>query len=242
MTYVCQSATGLTTVDMSNLTSITGTQGMANAFYGCTALTNVDLSSLTTASSGNAMSACFRGCTALTELNFPSLVTINGANAFSGICNACTNLVTVTFPNVQTITGISAMLNAFQNNTSLVNISFPKLKTIGTNNSTANYGQMAGIFNGCTQITTMTFPELEAIYCTGGTNVTYGSFANNTYIQKLYFPKLSYIGYGTGASSANRNACKNVFAGCSALTELHFAAANQSAIQASDGYSTAWGR
>lgn len=242
MTYACQSATVLTTVDMSNLKTITGTQCMASAFYGCSALTNVDFSSLTTAGGGNVMSTCFRNCTGLTQLNFPSLVTINGSNAFSGICNGCTNLVTVTFPNVQTITGTNAMINAFQNNTSLVNISFPKLKTIGANTSGTNYGHLSGVFNGCTQITTMTFPELEKIYCTGGTSAAYGSFANNTYVQKLYFPKLDTITYGTGSTTANRNACKNVFAGCSALTELHFAAANQSAIEATAGYATAWGR
>lgn len=242
MTYACQSATGLTTVDMSNLRTLIGTQCMASAFYGCSALTNVDLSSFTTASGTNVMSTCFRNCTGLTELNFPSLVTINGSSAFSGICNGCTNLVTVTFPNVTTITGSNVMLNAFQNNTSLVNIGFPKLKTIGANTSPANYGHLSGVFNGCTQITTMTFPELEAIYCNGGTSAVYGSFANNTYIQKLYFPKLDFIGYGTGAASNNRHACKNVFAGCTALTELHFAEDNQSAIEASDGYSTAWGR
>ena len=242
MTFACQSATGLTTVDMSNFTTITGTQSMASAFYGCSGLTDVNLSSLTTAHGTNVMSTCFRNCTGLTQLNFPSLVTINGSSAFSGICNGCTNLVTVTFPNVTTITGSSAMLEAFKNNTSLVNISFPKLKTIGTNNSLANFGQMSGVFNGCTQITTMTFPELEKIYCTGAATVSYGTFANNTYIQKLYFPKLDTITYGAGASTTNRNACKNVFAGCTALTELHFGADNQSAIEASDGYSTAWGR
>ena len=61
-------------------------------------------------------------------------------------------------------------------------------------------------------------------------------------VQKMYFPKLTQITYATGASSANRGACNYVFSNCSALTELHFAAANQAAIEASPGYSTAWGR
>ena len=58
----------------------------------------------------------------------------------------------------------------------------------------------------------------------------------------MYFPKLDTITYGTGASSSNQNACKNIFYNCSSLTELHFGAANQAAIEASPGYSTAWGR
>ena len=58
----------------------------------------------------------------------------------------------------------------------------------------------------------------------------------------MYFPKLTTITYGSGASSTNQNACKNVFNGCTSLTELHFGSANQSAIEATSGYSTAWGR
>ena len=58
----------------------------------------------------------------------------------------------------------------------------------------------------------------------------------------MYFPKLDTITYGTGASSSNQNACKYIFANCSSLTELHFGVANQAAIEASPGYSTAWGR
>jgi hypothetical protein len=56
----------------------------------------------------------------------------------------------------------------------------------------------------------------------------------------LYFPKLTTITYGTGASTANKNACKNIFYWCSALTELHFAATNKTAIEATDGYATKW--
>lgn len=41
---------------------------------------------------------------------------------------------------------------------------------------------------------------------------------------------------------SNVTAANNIFYSCSALTEIHFAAANQSAIEASTGYSTKWGR
>jgi hypothetical protein len=119
---------------------------------------------------------------------------------------------------------------------------FTNLTTIGANNSATNYGQLSSCFKNCTNLTSITFPNLEKIYCTGGTTTSYGTFANNDKVQKMYFPKLDTITYGSGASTSNRNACKNVFYGCSSLTELHFGAANQSAIEASPGYSTAWGR
>ena len=69
-----------------------------------------------------------------------------------------------------------------------------------------------------------------------------GTFYYNANIQKLYFPKLDTITYGSGASTSNQNACKYIFQSCNALTEIHFAQANKSAIESSLGYSTAWGR
>jgi hypothetical protein len=134
------------------------------------------------------------------------------------------------------------MQDAFYGCTNLTNVSFANLETIGTNTSSTNYGQFSSTFDNCNALTTLTFPELTAIYCTGGTSGGYGTFSYNNKIQKMYFPKLTTITYGEGASTSNQNACKNVFYECSALTELHFAAANRAAIEATPGYATAWGR
>ena len=58
----------------------------------------------------------------------------------------------------------------------------------------------------------------------------------------MYFPKLHTITYGTGTASGNQGACNYIFSNCSSLTELHFGAQYQSQIEATTGYSTAWGR
>ena len=58
----------------------------------------------------------------------------------------------------------------------------------------------------------------------------------NDYIKKIYFPKLTSILNSDGADATY------VFTNCYQLTEIHFGAANQAAIEASPGYSTAWGR
>ena len=192
-----------------------GANAMYRAFYYCNGLTSVDLSSLTTVSGSSAMNSTFSGCTGLTSADLSSLTTVSGT---------------------------SAMSNAFYNCSGLTSVDLSSLQIIGVNSSTTNYSQFRECFNNCPNLTTLTFPALEAIYCTGGTTTNYGTFAYNTTIQKMYFPKLDTITYGTGASTTNQNACKNVFYGCSGLTELHFAATNQSAIEASPGYSTAWGR
>lgn len=234
--------TNITSVDMNNLVTIDGSNAMTNTFYGCSNLTTISFPNLVTISGDSVMSSCFRSCTSLIELNFPKLKTINGTNSFNNMCNRCNSLTTVNFSSVETITGSGVMTNAFYNCSNLTTISFPKLKTIGTNSSSTNNGHLSSFLPSNSNVTTLTFPELEAIYTNGGTSGSYGSLSNNPYLQKLYFPKLTTITYGDWASTANRAACKNTFYGCSALTELHFAAANQSAIQATDGYSTAWGR
>ena len=134
------------------------------------------------------------------------------------------------------------MSNAFFGCTGLTSVNFNNLETIGTNSSTSENQQFTNCFFNCNNLTSVTFPKLTAIYCTGSGTTNNGTFSSNNRVQKLYFPKLTTITYGSGASSTNRNACKAIFYSCSSLTEIHFAAANQSAIEATAGYSTLWGR
>lgn len=238
---VCTNATRLTSVDFGNVTSINTSYAMSTAFSGCTALTDVDFSSLTSISGTSVMSTAFRN-TGLVNFDLSSVTSVVGVNSMNATFRDCASLTSADFSSVTWVNNNQVMANIFTNCTSLTSVDFGSLETIGADTSAANYGQFTSAFNNCSSLTTLTFPELTAIYCTGSASGANGTFANNNYVQKMYFPKLGTITYGTGASSTNRNACKNVFYGCSALTELHFAAANQSAIEATDGYSTAWGR
>ena len=267
---VCRNCTKLTSVDLSALTTVSGsgTQQFYYAFSGCTSLVNVDLTALTTVSTNYAFNRAFDGCNALTNIDLSSLTTVSNTEPFSNTFYSCSNLATVDLSSLTTVNGNQAFNSAFYNCkkltsidlsslttikgttsfgaafrgcTILASISFPALTQIGNDSSTADYGQFTNAFTG-TAITSVTFPELTAIYCTGGTTASYGTFASNTTIQKFYFPKLNTITYGTGASTTNQNACKNIFNGCTALTEIHFGAANQTAIEATAGYSTLWGR
>ena len=214
MYYIFYNCASLTNIDLGSLTTVSGQSGMNYAFYNCISLTSLDLSSLTTISGNSAMYYAFDGCTSLTSVDLSSLTTISGDNALS---------------------------SAFRNCTSLTSVLFTNLETIGVNSSTAIRGQLSGCFERCDNLTTMTFPKLKEIYCTGGTYTPYGTFAYNDKVQKMYFPKLDTITYGTGAPATNQEACKNIFYGCTSLTELHFGAANQTAIEATAGYSTLWG-
>ena len=234
--------TGLTSVDLSSLTTV-GISALNYAFNGCSNLTSVDLSSLTTVSGSKALQNAFYNCTGLTgALDLSSLTTVSGSQALQYAFQNCTGLTSVDLSSLTTVSGTQALHSAFYGCTGLTSILFTNLQTIGENTSSTNYGQFTQCFNNCNNLTSITFPKLEKIYCTGGTTTSYGTFANNNKVQKMYFPKLDTITYGTGASATNQNACKNIFNGCSALTELHFGAANQAAIEATAGYSTAWGR
>ena len=238
------SCTGLTgTLGLSSLITISTISAMNNAFYGCKNITSVDLSSLTTISGSQAMLNAFNNCTGLTSVDLSSLTTISGSQAMNQAFLSCTGLTgALDLSSLTTVSGDRALGSAFNGCKNITSVDLSNLTTVGANSSAANYGHFSQCFMRCNNLTSITFPKLEKIYCTGSSVGSNGSFANNDKVQKMYFPKLDTITYGSGANSSNRYACKNVFYGCSALTELHFAAANQAAIEASPGYSTAWGR
>lgn len=269
MYYVFRNCTGITSVDLSSLTSLTGTYAlyytfngctnitgaidlsnlttidassvMQNAFYGCTGITSVDLGSLVTVKGSYTMGSAFYGCTGITSIDLSSLTTVIENYAMQNVFYNCTGLTgTIDLSSVSVVRGQFAMSSMFRGCTNITGINLSGLTTIGQNNATQDYGQFTWCFHS-TGITSITFTNLEKIYCTGGTSTSYGTFANNPTLEKLYFPKLTTITYGSGASSANQAACKNVFYGCSSLTELHFASTNKTAIESTPGYSTLWG-
>jgi hypothetical protein len=223
-----------------NITSL-GNYACAYAFRGCTTLKSVDFSSVQVAGAA-ALYYTFYGCTGLTgSIDFSSLTTTNGSSLADAFYN-CANITGVDFSSLSVVNGTTSLGSTFRGCTKLESVSFPSLTRIGADSSTTNYGHFSYCFYGCTKITELRFPELTAIYSTGGSTTSYGTFSYNNYIQKLYFPKLATINYGSGASTANQASIKNLFNSCSALTEIHFAEENQTAIEASPGYSTAWGR
>ena len=151
-------------------------------------------------------------------------------------------IISVDLSSLTTVSGKECCRQMFYLCSGITSVLFTNLQTIGANTQYENYAQFSSCFSGCTNLTSITFPKLEKIYCTGAASPGNGTFAYNSYIQKFYFPKLNAITYGSGASSTKQEACKYIFSSCSSLTEIHFGAANQSAIEATSGYSTLWGR
>jgi hypothetical protein len=81
---------------------------MHSAFFGCTGLTSIDLSSLTIVSGGQAMNFAFQGCSLLQTLSFPSLNSNSfgsNTNQFNNMLSGVKGC-TVHFPsNLQSVIG-----------------------------------------------------------------------------------------------------------------------------------------
>lgn len=204
---------------------------------------SVIFSDLEQCANSYAMQYCLYYCTNLQTASFPKLTTINGSSAFGNVFYGDTKLTSVDLSKLETINTSSSCQYAFYNCTALESIDFSSLKTIGSDSTgnTANNRHLYYAFNGCNKLLTLNFPALEAIYCNGNGS-TYGSFANNNKIQKLYFPKLTTMTWSSAYTNAKRTKpIANMFYSCTALTEIHFASANQAAVEAMTGYSTKWG-
>lgn len=85
----CNNCTNLTSVDLSGLTTLNGNGAMDSAFYG-TNITTVDLSSLTTIS-GTAMTHTFRDCLHISSIDLSSLTTLIAGVSLNGTFGLSTN-------------------------------------------------------------------------------------------------------------------------------------------------------
>lgn len=189
------------------------------------------------------MQYAFYYCTSLKTASFPKLTTINGSSAFGNVFYGDTAMTSCDLSKLQTINTSSAFQYAFYGCSNIESIDFSALKTIGSSSTgnSANNRHLYYAFNNCNKLLTLNFPELTAIYCNGN-GTSYGSFANNNKIQKLYFPKLTTMTWSSAYTNANKaQPIENMFYGCTALTELHFALANKTTVEAITGYGTKWG-
>lgn len=148
--YAFNNCTHLTSVDLSSLTRVTGLNALYCAFQSCSSLTSVDLSSLTTVTSTNALYYAFNNCTGLTSVDLSSLTTVSGSGALNSTFNNCTNLTSVDLSSLATVNGSSAFNYAFQRCTSLTSVSFPALTTSSFGSRTNQFNNMLSGVRGCT--------------------------------------------------------------------------------------------
>lgn len=136
----------------------------------------------------------------------------------------------VVFPSCKEVDHGSLTTGAFHGCKNLVDVSLPNVERIG-----------AGAFKECTSLVNVDIPNAIELYgwvfkdCEKLTNVsaasvksTYASvFSNCSALRAIYLPNCTYM--------------LTCFVNCPALTEIHFAAANRTAIEALDGYASKFG-
>jgi surface protein len=176
MYYAFYGCTGLTSIDLSSLTTVSGNSAMNYAFQNCTSLTSVDLSSLTTISGNGGMNSTFYGCTGLTSVDLSSLTTISGISAMSFAFYGCTGLTSVDLSSLTIISGSSAMNYAFRNCTSLTYLSFPALTSTSFGSYTNQFNNMLSGVTGCT----VHFPSNLQSVIGSWSSVTSGFGGTNT--------------------------------------------------------------
>lgn len=206
------------------------------------AIRSVTFADLTTIDQSYALQYAFQNATSIVSASFPELTAVSGSSSMGNVFYGCSALTSVSFPKLETINTSSSWQYIFYNCSKLTSVDLSKLKIIGNaTTSSSNNRQFYYATNGCTKLTSLTFDSLEAVYCNGNGG-TYGTFANCTKVKKWYFPKLTFFGWSSGYTNANRaQPIEALFYNCTDTTELHFAAANKTAIQALTGYSVKWG-
>lgn len=232
----------INTINFPDLESFTG--GSLSYTFSNTKINQETISfpKITEASSSNSFENTFRFCKGVKNIIFPALKSVTGTRYFADCCNYMYNLEKVSFPVLEIVAGSGSFYDFIEytagasSTTIMPVIEFPKLKQIGS--STTNTYDEFSYFRSGEPYIEQHFPELTTIYCTNSDSS--GTFRNCYGISKFYFPKLTTISPRPNVSGTFISH-KNIFARCDNLTEIHFGAANQAAIEATDGYATKWG-
>lgn len=157
-------------------------------------------------------------------VSFPDLTSI-GVWGMDGCFYNCSSLTTVNLSGLTTV-GDRGLDNCFRGCTSLTSVDLSALTTVG------NYG----IYNCFASCTSLTSADLSALTTVGDSGLS-SCFGLCSLLTNISFPSLTSVqtnSFGT----ASYNYCFN---GCTALTEIHFRADAQTAIEAMTGYADKWG-
>lgn len=213
---------------------------MNDKFARSNAIKSVVFTDLQHADGTSCFDRAFNACIQLQSVSFPKLTTANGQTVFSYCFQGDTKLTTASFPLLEEATQSNAFQYVFGGCPLLENIDFSSLRVVGNPSATTgtSYRQFYYAFQNCNKLTSITFPALEEIWC-NGTAANTGTFSYNNKVTKFYFPKLHTI--SKTAKYGKVTGANNIFYSCSALTEIHFAEANKSAVESMTGYSKKWG-
>ena len=151
----------------------------------------------------------------------------------------------VSFPDLTTV-GIGGLDHCFFICTSLTSVDLSALMSVGNNG-------LSGCFSSCEQLTSVDLSVLTSV----GNNGLSSCFAGCGSLTSVKLPALTSVGHDglnscfsedplttisfPALTDVQTNSFENCFADCTALTEIHFRADMQAAIEAMTGYADKWG-
>lgn len=138
-----------TNVDLSNITTISGTYACWETFAYASGIVSADLSGLTTVSGNNACNMMF-AYSSITSINVSNLTTLSGGYAFTAVCRNCSGLTSVVFSKLNEVTGSNCLSETFRNCTNLTSLSFPALKSTSFDSRTNQFSNIVQGVTGCT--------------------------------------------------------------------------------------------
>ena len=154
---------------------------------------------------------------------FPDLTSVD-ASGMSYCFSSCASLTSVDLSALTSVSD-SGMRSCFVSCVSLTTVDLSSLTSV------RGYG-MWDCFNGCRSLTTVDLSALTSI----GSYGMQSCFAYCASLANISFPSLTSV--QTNSFGASYSYC---FSGCTALTEIHFRADMQTAIEAMTGYADKWG-
>lgn len=119
----------------------------------------------------------------IANCSFPDLENATGKRAFEYAFDNST-LSEIDFPKLTNISGTQAFLGAFEQ-TSISKVPFTNLKTVTGRTC------LSHVFNGCKNLITIEFPELESV--SGYSCFQYVAGISNSYLETISFPKLKTV-------------------------------------------------
>ena len=158
------------------------------------------------------------------SVSFPDLTNISMYGIYQCF-SSCTSLTRVDLSALTTV-GVNGMRTCFSSCSSLTTVDLSGLTSVGSSG-------MWNCFSSCTSLTSVDLTALTTIGSSGLQNC----FNNCRSLANISFPSLTSV-QTNSFGSGSYNYC---FSGCTALTEIHFRADAQTAIEAMTGYADKWG-
>ena len=167
---------------------------LASAFEGCTTITSVDLSSLTEITGTETMESFCRDCSNLTSVDLSNLTTVNGDSVLQFAFRGANITGPLDLSSLQTVSGSTAMAYAFTDNPGITSIDLSGLTSLPSNAVTMTSAFAMSLAQASPlPLSTVSFASLSLV---NGTAPLRNIFANRNGLQSVYFPALNSNSFG----------------------------------------------